>query len=101
MNITDQIKLTDEDVRNLSEVFGALSSEKRLKIVEILTHGSHTVSQIADLMGCTPTCASQHLALLRSRKIVTFEKKGQEVVYTLNMKCIFLCVGCLLDHFRN
>ncbi|GEM_PF-1935737 len=101
MNTLEQLKLTDEDLRNLSEIFGALSSEKRLKIVELLSSDSYSVSQLAHLMDCTPTCVSQHLAILRTKKIVIYEKKGQEVIYSLNMKCIFLCVGCVLDHFKR
>lgn len=63
-----------------------IASPSRYKILELLMDGSKTVTELVDKIGLTQPAISQHLATLRECELVDFEKKGQEVYYTINTK---------------
>lgn len=68
---------------DVSEVFGALASPVRAAIVHCLTEGEHTVTGLVEALGLSQPLVSQHLKVLRSAHLVTGERRGREVAYTL------------------
>ena len=64
-------------------VFRALSCEHRLEMLEILRYGSHTVTEVADYIGLHPSVVSRHLYMLFNSGLVSMEKRGNAVFYTL------------------
>ncbi len=62
----------------------AVADPDRLKIVESLRHGSKTVTDLAKILRAEIVNVSHHLGVLRRRKIVSYQKKGRFVNYTLN-----------------
>jgi DNA-binding transcriptional ArsR family regulator len=101
VNILESAQLTEQDFINLSEVFSALSSSMRLKIVWLLASQSYSVSQLVHLTNGRQASVSQHLAILRAKKIVIYERRGKENFYSLNMKCVFFSLGCILEHLKG
>src|SRR5436853_6212344 len=64
--------------------FHALAHPTRLAIVELLRdEGEVPVSRIYELLGLEQANASQHLAVLRSKHIVSGKKEGNQVFYSL------------------
>ena len=64
--------------------FQALAHPTRIAVVELLcAEGEIPVSRILDQLGLEQANASQHLAVLRSRQIVTGRKNGNQVFYSL------------------
>ncbi len=55
----------------------------RLMIIHILSHDEASVGFLAEQLGIPLANVSQHLAILRSKQIVTFRKDGQTVYYRL------------------
>ncbi len=70
------------DVRTM--VFKALSCEHRIKIIEILRYGEHSVSEIASFLAVHPSVVSRHLTILQSAGLVMSRKEGIEVYYKLS-----------------
>ena len=68
---------------SVSDIFGALSSPVRAAIVHRLTDGEQTVSNLVDALGLSQPLVSQHLRVLRSARLVTTERRGREVAYSL------------------
>lgn len=66
-----------------AEVFRALSHPTRVQIVECLQDGELPVSSILDRVGVEPANLSQHLGVLRSHRLVTTRKEGNQVFYVL------------------
>lgn len=62
----------------------AVADPDRLKIVESLRSGPKNVSELAKILKAEIVNVSHHLGVLRKRKIVSFQKKGRFVHYTLN-----------------
>lgn len=66
-----------------AEFFKALGHPMRLEIVELLTHGEHTVTQILTTQGIAQGLASQHLAVLRNAGVVGKRSEGSLRYYAL------------------
>ncbi len=56
----------------------------RYRLVQILTAGPRTVSQLVEELGQSQPAVSQHLKVLKEYGLVSDERCGQEVVYSLN-----------------
>lgn len=61
----------------------AVSSPKRLELLDLLCQGERTVDVLAKESGLTIANASQHLQVLRAARLVEAEKEGLFVVYRL------------------
>ena len=61
----------------------AVSSPKRLELLDLLCQGERTVEVLAKESGLTIANASQHLQVLRAARLVETEKEGLFVIYRL------------------
>ncbi|MBW2515229.1 MAG: metalloregulator ArsR/SmtB family transcription factor [Deltaproteobacteria bacterium] len=61
----------------------AVSSPRRLELLDLLCQGPRTVEVLAKESGLTIANASQHLQILRSARLVDADKEGLYVVYRL------------------
>jgi ArsR family transcriptional regulator, virulence genes transcriptional regulator len=61
----------------------ALNDSKRLLLLYALRFGSHTVSELCQVIEAPQSNTSQHLAVLRDRGLVEAERQGNNVVYSL------------------
>ena len=67
----------------MQRVFEALSSTVRRKILAYLAHADLTAGEIAARFEISKPAVSQHLSILESAGLVSSEKRGQFVHYTL------------------
>jgi len=72
----------------MNKLFKALNDETRRKILELLRKKDMTAGDIADQFNMTKPSISHHLDLLKQSDLVTSEKKGQYVVYSINTTVI-------------
>jgi ArsR family transcriptional regulator len=61
----------------------ALADPKRLCVLESLSAGELSVSELAGRVACQVPNMSQHLAVLRSAGLVTTRREGSTVFYRL------------------
>jgi len=61
----------------------AVSSPKRLELLDLLCQGERTVEALANEAGLTVANTSQHLQVLRAARLVETEKEGVFVTYRL------------------
>jgi DNA-binding transcriptional ArsR family regulator len=64
-------------------ICSALSDPRRILILYMLNEKPTNVSDLAKVLEISQPSASRHLSLLRERGIVTSQRDGQSVVYTL------------------
>ncbi|HHW15593.1 MAG TPA: winged helix-turn-helix transcriptional regulator [Firmicutes bacterium] len=64
--------------------FKALSDPTRREILRLLAKGDLTAGEIADRFAITKPSISHHLNLLKQAGLVTDERRGQNIVYSLN-----------------
>jgi ArsR family transcriptional regulator len=80
-----------------AQFFRALAHPVRIRILEILVRGEHTVQQLQKALDLEQPLVSQQLAVLRNRGIVTSEKQGLSVRYAVRDQAI----GQLLEVARR
>ena len=68
----------------MNTVFKALNDPTRRQILEMLQEKDLTAGEIADKFKISFPSISHHLDLLKQAKLVTSEKDGQYVYYSLN-----------------
>jgi len=61
----------------------ALADPKRIVILYVLADRPHNVTDIATELGAPQPTVSRHLKILRDRSLVTAERDGNQVVYSL------------------
>lgn len=67
----------------MSNVFEALASAPRRKILAYLAHAELNAGEIAARFAMSKPAVSQHLSILENAGLVTSEKRGQYVYYRL------------------
>lgn len=69
---------------NQNNVFKALSDPTRRKILQLLKEKDLTAGEIADYFDISKPSISHHLNLLKQADLVMDERRGQNIVYSLN-----------------
>lgn len=69
---------------SLDLTFKALSDPTRRKILELLRERELTAGEIADHFRMTKPSISHHLNLLKQAELVTDERQGQHIYYSLH-----------------
>lgn len=73
----------DAIYEQFSRIGKAVSSPKRLELLDLLCQSPRSVEVLAGESGLTVANASQHLQVLRTARLVEAEKEGLYVVYRL------------------
>ncbi|GAB4471543.1 MAG: hypothetical protein Kow00124_08690 [Anaerolineae bacterium] len=76
-------KLRDEVFRLHAQVCGGLADPNRILILYKLGEQPHNVSDLAAALDLPQPTVSRHLKVLRERAMVTAERQGPSVVYSL------------------
>lgn len=66
------------------EGFKALADPTRRRILELLRERDMTAGELAEQFDMTKPSISHHLATLRAAGLVSYERHGQNIVYSLN-----------------
>ncbi|MCB0374070.1 MAG: winged helix-turn-helix transcriptional regulator [Muricauda sp.] len=68
----------------MNSLFKALNDETRRQIVELLKEKDMNAGEIAERFNISKPSISHHLDILQRADLITGEKKGQFVEYSLN-----------------
>ena len=71
------------ELQRYAAIARALSDPKRLCVLEQLSRGELSVSDLSRNVGCHVPNMSQHLAILRSAGLVVARREGNTVYYRL------------------
>lgn len=66
-----------------AELFKALGHPARIRVLEVLSEGEHSVGEMQPLVGIESSHLSQQLGVLRRAGLVTTRKDGASVIYSL------------------
>jgi DNA-binding transcriptional ArsR family regulator len=82
------------------EVFKAISDPSRRKVLKLLQGGSMTAGELAEAFDFTKGSLSHHFNVLKAADLVRSERRGQQIVYSLNTSVFEDVAALLLDLFR-
>lgn len=78
------------------EGFKALADPTRRRILELLRDGDLTAGELAEHFDISKPSLSHHLATLKSAGLVSDERRGQNIVYSLNTTVMQDLIGWFL-----
>jgi ArsR family transcriptional regulator, repressor of sdpIR and other operons len=87
------------------EVFRAIADPNRRQILKLLQSGSKTAGELADAFPMTKGSVSHHFNALKAADLVRTERRGQQIVYSLNTSVVEGAAALLAElfgvHSRN
>ena len=82
-------------------VWKALADPTRRGIIRTLKEGSKTAGDIADEFPMTRASLSHHFNALKAADLVSTERRGQHIVYSLNTSVLDEVAAILMDLFAS
>jgi len=92
----------NDSLRRLkAEVFQALAHPTRIAIIEALRAGEMSAGQLIQQLGLEQANASQHLSVLRAKRIVVNRKVGNQVFYSVRDPVLIEILDILRRYFSS
>ncbi|MEM9998623.1 MAG: autorepressor SdpR family transcription factor [Bacteroidota bacterium] len=85
----------------MKHLFYALNDPTRRAILDLLRDGSRTAGEIADAFAATKPTISHHLRVLAQADLVTAEKDGRYLIYSLQTTVLEEAIQWLLALRRS
>ena len=83
------------------KVFKDLSDETRRKILKLLNEKDMTAGEISNHFNMSKPAISKHLDILKEAELISFEKKGQFLIYSINVSVLQEALGGFLEIFSK
>ncbi len=80
-----------------AKIIKAMAHPSRLLIIEELNKGECCVGELTDMIGADASTVSKHLSILKNAGLVSDDKRGNSIFYTLRAPCILQFIGCVED----
>lgn len=97
MNTRHHRAFKNDVFRQLARVPKALSSPRRLELVDLLAQAERSVEELSELAEMSVANTSQHLQILRQALLVTVRRDGLKAYYSLANKAVFQAWQAMRD----
>ena len=91
---TELIK--DDTLERMVDTIKAIAHPVRLQIVNILMAGERSVGDLVKTLGTKPSLTSQHLSILKSRRVLKSRRNRNVVFYSIHNNGIKKIVASIL-----
>lgn len=78
-------------------MFKALGSANRLLLLDALRDGERCVADLTKRVGLDISTVSNHLAVLRNVGMVSDDRRGTQVFYSIKNPCVLKIFQCLQE----
>ncbi|WP_068844505.1 autorepressor SdpR family transcription factor [Flavobacterium chilense] len=68
----------------MNDIFKALNDATRREILDLLKEKDRSAGEIADAFNISKPSISHHLDILKRADLITSEKNGQFIIYSIN-----------------
>ncbi|MDD6240491.1 MAG: metalloregulator ArsR/SmtB family transcription factor [Eubacteriales bacterium] len=93
--------LEEKSFEKLSSFYSLFSDQTRLTLIALLARQELCVNDIAAILSMSQSRVSHQLAILRKHDIVTYYRKGKQVLYTLTDNHIKDIFSTGLEHISE
>jgi len=101
MNV-DMVIVDEDKLDTPSEILRALTHDLRLEILSFIDKNEKiNVNKIYNTLGLEQSITSQHLRILRLANIVTSDRQGKQIFYSVNYDYINSIVGNIKDFLEK
>lgn len=84
-----------------AKIIKALAHPTRLYIVDLLNENERCVCELTEKVGADMSTVSKHLSILKDAGIVSDEKRGTQVYYSLSVPCVLKFLGCVEEVIKT
>jgi DNA-binding transcriptional ArsR family regulator len=98
--MSSNVSMPDSLRQFKASIFQALAHPTRIAIVEVLRDGELPAGAIIERLGIEQANASQHLAVLRAKHIVTSRKEGNQVFYSVRDPLLIEVLDVMRRYFQ-
>ncbi len=84
-----------------ARIIKAMAHPSRLLMLDELEKGPRCVCKLRDLVGADLSTVSKHLLVMKNAGLVTDERHGTEIHYSLKVPCIMKFFGCVEAVMKN
>ncbi len=75
-----------------ADVCKTLANAKRIEIIDCLSGGEKSVSELVETLDISPANVSQHLSVMRQKGILTTRREGVNIYYAISNPKV--CQAC-------
>jgi DNA-binding transcriptional ArsR family regulator len=93
--------MPDQLRRFKAAIFQALAHPTRVALVETLAQGEMPAGKLIEQLGLEQANASQHLAILRNKQVVTTRRVGNQIYYSLRDPVLSRVLDLLREYFYS
>jgi DNA-binding transcriptional ArsR family regulator len=83
-----------------ADIFQALAHPTRIAILELLSPGELSAGALIEKLGMEQANVSQHLAVLRTKQLVTNRKSGNQVFYAVRDPILIEVLNLMRTYFH-
>ncbi len=84
-----------------ADIFQALAHPTRIAIIELLEGGELSAGELIEKLGMEQANISQHLAVLRAKRLVVNRKAGNQVFYAVRDPIIIKVLALMRRYFQK
>jgi len=85
------------EIEDTAAILSAMGNPVRLVVLTFIVEGERSVGEIANYVGLSQSAVSQHLAKLRTRKLVTTRRHRQTIFYACKSTVVLAILQTLSD----
>lgn len=83
-SVTSDLDRFSANAAEVAALLKALGNQRRLMVLcQLAEHGEMRVGDLAQSVGLSQSALSQHLAVLRDERLVTFRREAQTIWYRI------------------
>ena len=88
----------EELLYDLADLFKVFSDTTRIKILYSLMTEERRVADIAETIGATQSAVSHQLRILKTARLVKFQRDGKSIIYSLADDHVYTMLAQGLSH---
>ena len=94
----DETMPDEELLYDLADLFKVFSDTTRIKILYSLMTEERRVADIAETIGATQSAVSHQLHILKTARLVKFQRDGKSIIYSLADDHVYTMLAQGLSH---
>ncbi|MBP5694003.1 MAG: winged helix-turn-helix transcriptional regulator [Bacilli bacterium] len=93
--------ISEDEIYNISDFFKIFGDSTRLQILCVLNNNSLTVGDLCNVINMSKSACSHQLNILRTNKLVKYQKIGKNVIYSLDDEHVSSIIDTARDHLKE
>jgi DNA-binding transcriptional ArsR family regulator len=93
--------LSSEDFEHAAECLKTIAHPHRLRMIQMMLSGRHTVGDLAQACGIAPHMASEHLRLMKRCGLLEGERDGRRTYYRVIEPQLQNVMSCVEGRFAR